>query len=45
MVTLNITTEADLANGSRGTIEDIVLDPREEINGARHDQDGIMWLQ
>ena len=27
MVTLNVATEADLANGSRGTIEDIILDP------------------
>jgi hypothetical protein len=45
MVTLNVATEADLANSSRGTPEDIVLDPREEINGARHDQDGVVWLQ
>ena len=45
MVTLNVATEANLANNSRGTIEDIVLDPREEINGARHDQDGVVWLQ
>ena len=32
MVTLNMATKADLADGSRGTIEDLVLDPREEIN-------------
>jgi len=29
MVVINITTEADLANGARGEIVDIVLDPRE----------------
>lgn len=29
MVTLNITTETDLANGTRGTVHGIVLDPRE----------------
>jgi hypothetical protein len=29
MVVLNIATEADLANGARGEITDIVLDPRE----------------
>ena len=45
MVTLNVATEANLANSSRGTIEDIVLDPREEINSARHDQNGVVWLQ
>ncbi len=31
MVTLNIATESDLANGTRGTIEEIILDPREPI--------------
>ena len=30
MVVLNIATEADLANGTRGTVQGIVLDPREE---------------
>lgn len=30
MVVLNIATEADLANGTRGTVEGFVLDPREE---------------
>jgi hypothetical protein len=29
MVVLNIATEADLANGTRGTVHGIVLDPRE----------------
>ncbi|SJL05067.1 uncharacterized protein ARMOST_08439 [Armillaria ostoyae] len=31
MVTLNIATESDLANGTRGTVEEIVLDPCEPI--------------
>jgi len=26
-------------------IEDIVLNPREEINGPRHGEDGVVWLQ
>ncbi|PBK71937.1 hypothetical protein ARMSODRAFT_973478 [Armillaria solidipes] len=29
MVTINIAMESDLANGTRGTIEDLVLDQRE----------------
>jgi len=47
MVTLNLATEADLANGSRGTIEDIILDPREHFSqGNLHDDDNrIMWLK
>ena len=33
MVTMNVKTDQDLANGTRGQIVDIVLDPREqEIN-------------
>ena len=32
MVTMNISTEIDLANGSRGVVEDIILDLREKIN-------------
>ena len=32
MVTMNISTETDLANGSRGVVEDIILDPREKID-------------
>lgn len=35
MVTTNISPEMDLANGSRGTVEDIILDPRERF----HDND------
>lgn len=33
MVLLNVATEADIANGTRGVVEDIVLDPREEMLG------------
>jgi hypothetical protein len=32
MVTMNISTETDLANGSRGVVEDIILDPRESVD-------------
>jgi len=45
MVTLNLATEADLANGSRGIINDIVLDPRERIGQADVDGEGIVWLK
>jgi len=42
---LNLATEADLANGSRGLIQDIVLDPRETVCDNDHDKSGIIWLQ
>src|ERR1700683_142302 len=45
MVTLNVTTEADLANGSHRTIEEIVLDPREKINNNDRNKDGVVWLK
>ena len=45
MVTLNVATEADLANGSRGTIEDIVLDPRERIDNSDRNEEGVVWLE
>jgi hypothetical protein len=45
MVTLNIATEADLANGSRGKIKDIVLDPREALCNTDVGKDGVVWLQ
>jgi hypothetical protein len=45
MVTLNVATEADLANGSRGIIHDIILDPREQIASEDVNDDGIVWLQ
>ena len=32
MVVLNIATEADVANGMRGTVQGLVLDPREEYS-------------
>ncbi|OBZ68217.1 ATP-dependent DNA helicase PIF6 [Grifola frondosa] len=34
MVTMNVKTDLDVANGSRGTIVDIILDPREPEIGA-----------
>jgi hypothetical protein len=45
MITLNLATEADLANGSRGIIEDIVLDPRERVTRDDIGTDGIVWLR
>jgi len=44
MVTMNIATEADLANGMRGEIVDIVLDPR-ELNPCRDKETAVMRLQ
>lgn len=41
MVLLNIATESDLANGSRGSVSGIVLDSRENGQGA---EDGVMKL-
>ena len=29
MILINLSTQAEVANGTRGTIEDIILDPRE----------------
>lgn len=43
MVIINIATEADLANGTRGVIVDIKLDPREVY--SEPDEDGLTWLQ
>ena len=43
MVVLNIATEADVANGTRGTVEGLVLDPREEHTPP--DKDGRIHLQ
>jgi hypothetical protein len=45
MVTLNVATEADLANGSRGVIQDIILDSREELVETDRDEEGVVWLQ
>ncbi|KAK0476296.1 hypothetical protein IW261DRAFT_1566977 [Armillaria novae-zelandiae] len=43
MVMLNIATESDLANGTCGTIEDIILDPQE--HNPTLDEDNIVDLQ
>lgn len=45
MVMLNLAMEADLANGSRGVIDDIVLDPREERDDLSVDNDGCVRLR
>jgi PIF1-like helicase len=42
MVTQNIATDASLANGSRGIVKDVVLDPREEWQEA---EEGVIWLK
>jgi PIF1-like helicase len=43
MVVLNIATEADVANGTRGTVVGFVLDPREETSPP--DDDGLVHLR
>jgi ATP-dependent exoDNAse (exonuclease V) alpha subunit len=43
MVLLNLSTEADIANGTTGTIEDILLDPREE--NCMVDDNGAVLLK
>jgi hypothetical protein len=43
MVVLNIATEADVANGTRGTVRGIVLDPREPR--VVPDNDGCIRLR
>ncbi|GAW10284.1 ATP-dependent DNA helicase PIF1 [Lentinula edodes] len=43
MVLLNIATEADLANGTRGVVEGIVLDDREDANPTV--VDGVTMLK
>ena len=43
MVVLNIATEADLANGTRGTVKGFVLDPREENTSP--DDEGHVHLR
>ena len=43
MVVLNIATEADVANGTRGTVEGFVLDPREGHTSP--DEDGNIHLR
>ncbi|KAF8812817.1 hypothetical protein BYT27DRAFT_7272529 [Phlegmacium glaucopus] len=43
MVVLNIATDADVANGTRGTVEGFVLDPREDYTTP--DEDGCLHLR
>jgi hypothetical protein len=43
MVLLNIATDADVANGTRGEIQDIILDERGEI--LTPDEDGTITLR
>jgi hypothetical protein len=45
MVTLNLAMEADLANRSRRTVEDIVLNPQEGVSLHEIGKDGTVWLQ
>ncbi len=42
MVLLNLAIEADIANGTRGVIQDIVLDEREDV--LLPDGDGVIEL-
>lgn len=42
MVVLNLATEADIANGTRGVIEDIVLDPRENLANLAEDEGTVL---
>jgi hypothetical protein len=43
MVLLNVATEADIANRTRGEIKDIVLDEREET--SLPDEEGTIHLK
>jgi hypothetical protein len=45
MVTLNLATEADPTNRSRGTVEDIMLNPQERVSSQEIAKDGTIWLQ
>lgn len=45
MITDNIATDADLANGSRGVIADIVLDIREVLDREQLKRDGYVKLE
>ena len=44
MVTTNIGVGANLVNGSRGVIADIVLDMREQVDPEQVDKDGYVKL-
>ena len=43
MVTMNISTDADLANGTRGVVTNIILDHREQLGESKIDE-GIVTL-
>ena len=45
MVTLNLATEADLVNGSRGTVTDIILDPCKHLSSDEANKFREVWLQ
>jgi len=45
IITLNLAMAADLANGSRGTITNIILDPREDMAMNETNSSGKCWLQ
>jgi len=45
MVTLNMATDIGLTNGSRGTIVDIILDPRESNTDIDEDDNHIVHLK
>lgn len=45
MVVINIATEADIANGTRGIIEDIILDEREKQEDLVAKEDGAVHLK
>ena len=44
MVTINISTEADLANGTRGVIKDIILDHWEELERSELDSSVVTLI-
>jgi len=43
IIVTNIATEADVANGTRGEVTEIVLDPREVL--GEPDENGVTWLK
>lgn len=42
---LNLATETDLANGSHGMIENIILDPREQLDRSTVDEHRVVWTK
>jgi len=45
MILVNLSTEAEIANGTRGTVRDIILDPREEPLKILEDNLNMVNLQ